>query len=200
MRKITSFIAILFIVTLLSSVSVSTVNASASAITNAKVTVKINGKSFNPGVPMKVREGTTMVPLKAFLKQFGIDLIWNTEYKGYRINGRDNVILLKPNSKLTQVIALNANNFSDDSTGSLSEFKSKLIRMPVPLTEQGGVQYVPLKWLCDQLGLTLVNQGNVLDVRGKDASTTYLQLTELYDVLAEEHYDIFLDSFDSFNK
>jgi hypothetical protein len=182
------------------SVEVKAATASSSQIVNVKTPISINGKPFVAGSPIKSRNGVLLVPLKPFVQQLGLNLVWNSEYKGFRINSYHKVLLIMPGSKLVDVVAVNSGNYIEDEETFSYDFQSEIKRMPVPLTAQGGIQYVPLKWLSQEFGLTLTNgTSGQLHVQGDSIVPTQKHLEEIYEAIKEKViYDVFLDDFQTF--
>ncbi|MFD0710878.1 stalk domain-containing protein [Paenibacillus sp. GCM10027626] len=196
MKKLTRLLIVTLVISLIASFQVSA--ASAAVIKNVQTAIKLNGNDFVPGAPIKTIDGNLMVPLKSIVKQLGMELTWNSKGGGYRINGFHKVILLKPGSKLTKVFAINSSNFN--RTGyDKGYFLYKMERMPAPLSNQGGIYYISLKWLANQYGLTLSSQSGIVHVTGSikpystDHIKTVYQALIKQDVLSE--YDSTFASF-----
>jgi len=182
MKKSIRVIILTILVGLLASMSISAV--SAAALKNTQTTIMLNGNAFVPGSPIKTSDGNIMVPLKAIVKQLGLEMSWNTEYRGYRINGFHKVVLIKPNSKLTKSVEINSNNYNPGYWGR--SFKTKTERMPAPLSDQGGIHYISLKWLANQFGLTLSIQGDVIHVGGRMEPYSVDHVKEVYEALGNK--------------
>jgi len=158
---------------------------SAAALKNTQTTIMLNGKAFVPGSPIKTSDGNIMVPLKAIVKQLGLEMSWNTDYRGYRINGFHKVVLLKPSSKLTRTFDINSKNYDNKGYWNAG-FAGKTERMPAPLTDQGGIDYISLKWLTSQFGLTLSMEGNVIHVGGRMEPYSVDHVKDVFQALANK--------------
>jgi len=156
--------------------------ASAAALKNTQTTIMLNGKAFVPGSPIKTSDGNIMVPLKAIVKQLGLEMSWNTDHRGYRINGFHKVVLLKPGSKLVKSVAINSTNYVSGVYWN-GYFNAKSERMPAPLSDQGGIHYISLKWLASQFGLTLSVQGDTIHVGGRMEPYSVDHIKEVYEAL-----------------
>ncbi|MFC5699738.1 stalk domain-containing protein [Cohnella faecalis] len=192
-------VILLFLLTLLSVNNRTSFAADLLPKANSQLT--INGAPFKSTAPLLSKGKEVLVPLKDFVTQLKLNLEWNTEYSGYRINSLKKVILVMPNSKLANIKIISEKNYKSATAGITYEFASKIERMPAALIRQNNVQYISLQWLCKQLELKLQSNNSSLIAAGEVAPATWKNLTPLYETLKKKYeYDYFSSDLETFMK
>ncbi|WP_241254484.1 stalk domain-containing protein [Brevibacillus sp. SYP-B805] len=89
------------------------------------VNMVLNGVSFYPSVPARIRGNTVYIPVRDVMEKLGYRVEWTKEKQAFRLRGGDNVITVKSGSR--QVI-----------------LNGKPIQLPVPVAEIKDRTMVPL--------------------------------------------------------
>lgn len=97
------------------------------------VTTEVNGMSFYPDVPARLKGGTVYVPLRMLMERLGYQVSWSEEKGAIRIEGHGKEIFLKENERYVTV-------------------NQKRYELAKPLLEIGERTMVPLPFFRQILG------------------------------------------------
>jgi hypothetical protein len=98
------------------------------------VTTVVNGTSYYPEVPARVKQGTVYLPLRDIMERLGYQVGWSAQAGAIRMEGNEKVILLRANGRSVTV-------------------NRQRVELSKPLVEVRERTMIPLSFLKQVLGL-----------------------------------------------
>lgn len=142
----------------------------------------INGQQFKTNNLPFIKNGTTLVPLRDIVEEYNLDIEWNQQYNGIRINTPKKILLMKPNMKTIMQFIIDKNYYDD----MMADFKGEINSLPQPLLVKEGVTYIPVRFLSETLNFHVVynNTENKIVINGNK-----IKSNERHKVLNDFYYN-----------
>jgi len=124
-------------------------------ITEMKLPIFVNGKAVKFDVPPILKNGRTLIPLRAVMEKFGVQV----EY-----DKATNTVTMKKGNKEVKIVF-------EGLEGKIY-VNGKEVKLDVPALVISNRTYVPLRFLMEVFGKKIYADGTKIDIRDNNTNTT----------------------------
>jgi len=123
-------------------------------ITEMKLPIRINGKETEFDIPPVIKNGRTLIPLRAVMEKFGVQV----EY-----DRATNTVIMKKDDKEVKIVF-------EGLEGKIY-VNGKEVKLDVPALVISNRTYVPLRFLMEVFGKKIWTDGSKIDIRDNNTNT-----------------------------